>query len=29
MNVMHVVGGLLSLRLLVYFMIALLNAEWL
>jgi K+-transporting ATPase KdpF subunit len=28
MNVMYVVGGVLSLGLLVYLMIALLKAEW-
>jgi K+-transporting ATPase KdpF subunit len=28
MNVMYVAGGLLSLGLLVYLMIALLKAEW-
>ena len=28
MNVMYVVGGLLSLGLLVYLMVALLKAEW-
>jgi K+-transporting ATPase KdpF subunit len=28
MNVMYVIGGLLSLGLLVYLMVALLKAEW-